>query len=201
MTSQVFLIPTMLLLFVFLLVSLLSIGSILMEYIQERRKNRFSLDAFLQQIQGEDLGALSHIVSTSALYKRQKDTLIQLLSNVNLSGVAVKGIAQKLLLEEETYYDRFIEKTDLIAKLGPMFGLLGTLIPLGPGLLALGQGDVVTLSNSLLVAFDTTIAGLVAAAICYVISKIRRRWYEDNLVTTEAIMEYILEEVSADAEG
>lgn len=201
MTSQVFLIPTMLLLFVFLLVPLLSIGSILMEYIQERRKNRFSLDAFLQQIQGEDLGALSHIVSTSALYKRQKDTLIQLLSNVNLSGVAVKGIAQKLLLEEETYYDRFIEKTDLIAKLGPMFGLLGTLIPLGPGLLALGQGDVVTLSNSLLVAFDTTIAGLVAAAICYVISKIRRRWYEDNLVTTEAIMEYILEEVSADAEG
>ena len=35
----------------------------------------------------------------------------------------------------------------MIAKLGPMFGLLGPLIPLGPGIVALGQGDTVTLSE------------------------------------------------------
>ncbi len=29
-----------------------------------------------------------------------------------------------------------LEKTDLIAKLGPVLGLMGTLIPLGPGLAA-----------------------------------------------------------------
>lgn len=39
-----------------------------------------------------------------------------------------------------------------------MLGLLGTLIPLGPGIIALGQGDTQTLSTSLLTAFDTTIA-------------------------------------------
>lgn len=53
----------------------------------------------------------------------------------------------------------------MIAKLGPMFGLLGTLIPLGPGIVALGQGDTVTLSESMNVAFDTTIAGVISAAV------------------------------------
>lgn len=58
----------------------------------------------------------------------------------------------------------------MIAKLGPMFGLLGTLIPLGPGIVALGQGDTVTLSESMNVAFDTTIAGVISAAVASVIS-------------------------------
>lgn len=41
-------------------------------------------------------------------------------------------------------------------QLGPILGLLGTLIPLGPGLAALGSGDIVTLAEALTVAFDTT---------------------------------------------
>ena len=62
----------------------------------------------------------------------------------------------------------------MIAKLGPMFGLLGTLIPLGPGIVALGQGDTATLAGSLGVAFDTTIVGVISAAVACVISNVRR---------------------------
>ena len=62
---------------------------------------------------------------------------------------------------------------ELLARLAPMFGLLGTLIPLGPGIIALGQGDTQTLSPSLLTAFDTTIAGLSAAAVCLVVTSLR----------------------------
>ena len=46
-------------------------------------------------------------------------------------------------------------------QLGPILGLLGTLIPLGPGLAALGSGDIVTLAEALTVAFDTTVTGLL----------------------------------------
>ena len=77
----------------------------------------------------------------------------------------------------------------LLARLAPMFGLLGTLIPLGPGIIALGQGDTYTLSTSLLTAFDTTIAGLVAAAI----STIRRGWYREYASILEAVSETLLE--------
>ena len=77
-----------------------------------------------------------------------------------------------------------------------MFGLMGTLIPLGPGLIALGQGDTMTLSDSLIIAFDTTVAGLITAAVCYVIAKIRRRWYDDYMVSLETLMDAVLEEAS-----
>ena len=116
------------------------------------------------------------------------------------SGEYVKNsltaLAQRLLASEEAHYDRATMLTDLTVKLGPVFGLLGTLIPLGPGIVALGQGDTETLSASLGVAFDTTIAGLISAAICYIISGIRKRWYEDYLTTTETIMISIIEEVT-----
>ena len=52
-------------------------------------------------------------------------------------------------------------------QLGPILGLLGTLIPLGPGLAALGSGDIVTLVEALTVAFDTTVTGLVIGVLAY----------------------------------
>jgi biopolymer transport protein ExbB/TolQ len=84
-------------------------------------------------------------------------------------------------------------------KLGPMFGLLGTLIPLGPGIIALGRGDTYTLSSSLLTAFDTTIAGLIAAAVATVISTIRKRWYSRYVGLMEAVMECLLEAMEHEA--
>ena len=74
-----------------------------------------------------------------------------------------------------------------------MFGLMATLIPLGPGLIALGQGDTKTLADSLLIAFDATVTGLAAAGVAYAISQLRKRWYEDYLAGLEALMESLLE--------
>ncbi|MEG1584636.1 MAG: MotA/TolQ/ExbB proton channel family protein, partial [Anaerovorax sp.] len=72
------------------------------------------------------------------------------------------------------------------------------LIPLGPGLIALGQGDTKTLADSLLTAFDATVAGLATAGVAFVVSKLRKRWYEDDMISMEAIMEGILEEMYRD---
>ena len=110
-------------------------------------------------------------------------------------------MAERLLATEEARNARTTSITDMIAKLGPMFGLLGTLIPLGPGIVALGQGDTVTLSESMNVAFDTTIAGVISAAVASVISHIRKRWYNDDMVSLETLMEAVLEEVTGDVEG
>ena len=111
------------------------------------------------------------------------------------------ALAERLLATEEARNARTTSITDMIAKLGPMFGLLGTLIPLGPGIVALGQGDTVTLSESMNVAFDTTIAGVISAAVASVISHIRKRWYNDDMVSLETLMEAVLEEVTSDVEG
>nr|HML26703.1 MotA/TolQ/ExbB proton channel family protein [Methanomethylovorans sp.] len=41
-----------------------------------------------------------------------------------------------------------LEQTRIITNIAPMLGLMGTLIPLGPALVALSQGDVVQLAHN-----------------------------------------------------
>jgi len=80
---------------------------------------------------------------------------------------------------------RRIERADFLTRLAPMLGLMGTLIPLGPGLAALGEGDVKILSSAMSVAFDTTVLGLLAGLVGFVISRLRRRWYDKALSIME----------------
>lgn len=78
-----------------------------------------------------------------------------------------------------------LERADLLARIPPMLGLMATIIPLGPGLAALGQGDPAQLASAVTVAFDATVLGLVAGIGGLVIGKLRRRWYEETLETME----------------
>lgn len=78
-----------------------------------------------------------------------------------------------------------IERADFLAKLSPMLGLMGTLIPLGPGLAALGDGDVKILSTAMSIAFDTTVLGLLSGMAGFVIARLRRRWYDKALSLME----------------
>ena len=105
--------------------------------------------------------------------------------------------ASQLLFEEEEHYQKYLRWPQMISKLGPMFGLLGTLVPLGPGLMALGQGDTQALSQSLLTAFDTTAAGVVIAAIALVIAQMRKQWYRRYSQALESMMEVILDKWNA----
>lgn len=78
-----------------------------------------------------------------------------------------------------------LERADLLARIPPMLGLMATIIPLGPGLAALGQGDPAKLASAVTVAFDATVLGLVAGIAGLVIGKLRRRWYEEVLEAME----------------
>jgi len=79
-----------------------------------------------------------------------------------------------------------LERADLLARIPPMLGLMATIIPLGPGLAALGKGDPAQLASAVTVAFDATVLGLVAGIAGLIIGKLRRRWYEETLEAMEA---------------
>ena len=94
---------------------------------------------------------------------------------------------------EENKFNKKLEKTDIVTRIGPTLGLMGTLIPMGPGLAALGVGDVNTLASAIIVAFDTTVVGIGAGAVAYFVSKVRRRWYEEYLSNLDALADAMLD--------
>lgn len=87
----------------------------------------------------------------------------------------------------EQQFARSVDRDAMMSRLGPMFGLAGTLIPLGPGLRQLHGGNLAGLGEQLAVAFATTIAGLFVCAVCYAVAGLRGRWYEQELRALEAV--------------
>ena len=189
-------IPTIIILLLLILLIIIILGSFFAELFTERRKLKADIPELVDQLQGKNVKDQEQIVLASGLLKRQKEAVIKLIKRITYPDDTREALARQLIADEESRYARITKITDLIARIAPMFGLMGTLIPLGPGLIALGQGDTKTLSDSLLIAFDTTIAGLVSAAVAYVISGIRKGWYEQYMVGLETVMETILNEQS-----
>lgn len=74
-----------------------------------------------------------------------------------------------------------IERADVLARVAPMLGLMGTLIPLGPGIAALSRGQFDVLADAVSIAFDTTVVGLAVGIVGFVIGRLRRRWYDSLL--------------------
>lgn len=84
------------------------------------------------------------------------------------------------------YAEKHLERVDLLSRTGPILGLMGTLIPLGPGLAALSNGDLSQLATAMMVAFDTTVLGLGIGLVGYTLGRVRRRWYEQTFQQLES---------------
>jgi biopolymer transport protein ExbB/TolQ len=82
---------------------------------------------------------------------------------------------------------RRIERADILTRTAPMLGLMATLISLGPGLTALSNGSLGQLAAAMLTAFDTTVLGLAAGIVGFIIGRLRRRWYDEALTRWERV--------------
>ena len=184
-------VPVVIVLILFLLAAAVLTGWGIAEFFTERRHLKVALPQLLEDLRTADDRAA--VIEASGLLRRQKDALLELLNHPDFNGEMRETLAVRLLEQEQDRYDKIVKLSELLARLAPMFGLLGTLIPLGPGIIALGQGDTYTLSTSLLTAFDTTVAGRVAAAFATVISTVRRGWYREYASILEAAAEMLLE--------
>jgi len=91
----------------------------------------------------------------------------------------------RLQSEFEIAADRDLSTSKFLTKLGPMMGLMGTLIPMGPALAGLASGDIESMARNMQVAFATTVTGLVAAAIGYVTQQVKQRWYLQDITNIE----------------
>ena len=80
------------------------------------------------------------------------------------------------LADLELHIMRILEPLRLTSRTAPMLGLVATMIPMGPALVAVTSGNARGVSQNLVVAFSAVIIALLSAAITFMVLSVRRRW-------------------------
>jgi len=94
------------------------------------------------------------------------------------------------LLQETTQdLNKSLDKLYILVRVCPGLGLIGTLIPMGRGLAALGEGDMSALTSQLVIAFTTTVVGLAQGLIAFFFYTVKRRWVERDIKNIELATE------------
>lgn len=196
MISQSLQIPVIIFLIIFAVFAVLTLGSLVSEYTSRKNISSDLIEKLIYSISNSNsLEEIKDIIKNAKIYESQKIILIKILRSSSLTNESRQTLARKLIEFEETKFAKKIERTDIVTRIGPTLGLMGTLIPMGPGLAALGAGDVNTLANAIIVAFDTTVVGIGAGAVAYFVSKVRRRWYEEYLSNLDALADALIDKL------
>jgi len=204
--SNALLIPVMALLVGGVALSLFELGRFVYEFIQRRKHpSRIEEIAWIfdrenateaERKSGERLREALKIIRSKGSSKLVHDFIndLERLSAKIKDERILKVQVEKTIQDYEEKVARRTEITRILVRVGPMLGLMGTLIPMGPALLALSQGDVVTLANNLIIAFGTTVLGLLIGGIAYMMTEVRNRWYDKDLSDIAYICEVLFGE-------
>ena len=191
--SQSLTIPVMVLLLVIAVVSIIALGGFISEYTSRKKTGVGKIRDLIFKINtATSVDELKDVISSCDIPKSQKKVLTEIAKSGALDADSREALARKLVEHEEEKIDKNLRNTDIITRVGPTLGLMGTLIPLGPGLAALGAGDINTLADALTIAFDTTVVGIGSGALCYFISKVRRGWYDQYLSDLDALSDAVI---------
>ena len=104
---------------------------------------------------------------------------------------------QRLLANFEIAADKDLAISKTLTKLGPILGLMGTLIPMGPALAGLASGDIASMAYNMQIAFATTVVGLVAGAVGFLTQQVKPRWYLQDMTNLEFLSELLNEKRAA----
>lgn len=174
------LVPVIVLLIFFFGRSLLLIGSFFGQYLAIRRTAAL-VGRELETLDRQNVATLAE-----RLPRRNPSPMVTCLNRL-LEAHDNAPQRQRLLAEFEIEADKDLAISKTLSKMGPMLGLMGTLIPMGPALVGLSTGDIASMAYNMQVAFATTVVGLFAAAIGFITQQVKQRWYLQDLARLEFI--------------
>jgi biopolymer transport protein ExbB/TolQ len=138
----------------------------------------------LQQVTSE---AMAHSSEAGELARRTPGPLAER-TVLDLAAAAQSGggdAIEHALADYELRIQRRLDRTRMLVRAGPAVGLMGTLIPLAPGLAALGDGDFARLAGDLRVAFAATVLGILVGTGAFALTLLRTRLYTEDLAAFE----------------
>lgn len=179
------LVPVIVLLIFFFSRALLLIGSFFGQYLSIRRTASL-LSKELDELTSDNVMTLS-----VRLPKKNPSLVVSYINHLLKADSTAQR--QRLLANFEIEADKDLAISKTLGKMGPMLGLMGTLIPMGPALVGLSTGDIASMAYNMQVAFATTVVGLFAAAIGFITQQVKQRWYLQDMTNLEYVAELLNE--------
>lgn len=93
--------------------------------------------------------------------------------------------SEKVLSDFEMAVEKDLSTSKSLARLGPMLGLMGTLIPMGGALVDMASGDMASMAQNMQNCLSATVLGLFTGGIGFVTQLIKQRWYVEDLNNLE----------------
>ena len=180
------LVPVIVLLILLFFRSLLLVGSFFGQYVSIRKTDKVIRE------QMETLH-VDYVDRLAEKLPEKSNSLVVMFMKRILAEQQNKAQVQRLLANFEIAADKDLAISKTLTKLGPILGLMGTLIPMGPALVGLSTGDIASMAYNMQVAFATTVIGLVAGAIGFLTQQVKQRWYLQDMTNLECLVEVLNE--------
>ena len=174
LVSDSLLIPDIIVLLVLFVRALLLVGSFYNQYIT-KYKNERELRPILQQLTPERIEELQAV-----LPEKDNSLFVKYLRAI-LARPADDAYADYMITNFENEAEKDVVTSKLLAKVGPVLGLIGTLIAMSPALTGLSQGDISKMASNMQVVFATTVVGLVVSLVGLVTLQFKQRWYAKEI--------------------
>ena len=178
------LVPVIILLLIFFGRSLVLIGTFFGRYINVRKMQ------YVVKKEFETL-SLDTIEGLEERLPKNDSSLLMVYAHRILEVKDSRANVERLLAQYEVEADKDMGVSKTLSKLGPVLGLMGTLIPMGPALVGLSTGDIASMAYNMQVAFATTVVGLFSGAVGVVTLQVKRRWYMQDIIQLEFLAELL----------
>jgi biopolymer transport protein ExbB/TolQ len=192
--SLLFFWPVALTLLALFTISIMDLGGLAYESWRRRREPRTDLAAAAGSFSAELAGAGSSDEAEahfSPVLARFRDRVWRQIKESG-SPEHLDVWLEEALQHEEILVTNRLDRTRAFIRIGPMLGLAGTIIPLGPALRSLLEGDMANMVNHLVIGFGAVVCGLVLSGIAYLITLVRERWTRVELKDLENFCELLL---------
>ena len=169
------LIPDIILLILFFLRALVLLGGTYNDFMLRRRNNQ-RFNHLIKDLTPDGIENLKESLpqKTDSLYVRYLKDMLD-------NGKDHEDYTDYLITQYETESVKEVNLSRLLAKLGPVLGLIGTLISMSPALVGLSTGDISGMAYNMQVVFAATVVGLVISAVGLFTLQLKQRWFAQDV--------------------
>ena len=167
--SDFFMAPVLIIISLLFIYSLFALGCFFAQYLQ-RKNNKTHFIALLSQSLGQ--------ISASKLAGYPLALLANEHTHVTKDQLDITALGE-------------LDGVRNVSRLAPMLGLIATMVPMGPALKSLADGNIQGISENLMIAFAAVIFGLVIASITFWIASVKKRWLAEELVALTPLLSQI----------